>query len=155
MCLRPGPEGGFMQVQGEENPQVVSSRPLRPPHLTLACLRLSPTALSAVAQLCLSLCDPRDCDPPGSSVHWASPGKNTGVSCHTSSRASSQPRNQRSPTQVSHTAGGSFTSRATREAHEYWSGQPVPASGLFLTPITFTLGKWKIRMLPLGEEGIG
>jgi len=35
------------------------------------------------------------------------------------SRASSQPKNQ---TQVSHIADGFFTSWATREAQEYWSG---------------------------------
>ena len=32
-----------------------------------------------------------------------------------------------SPTQVSHIAGRFFTSCATREAQEYWSGQPVPS----------------------------
>ena len=32
-------------------------------------------------QWCLTLCDPRYCSPPGSSVHGDSPGKNTGVSC--------------------------------------------------------------------------
>ena len=31
---------------------------------------------------CPTLCDPTDCSPPGSSVHGASPGKNTGVGCH-------------------------------------------------------------------------
>ena len=35
------------------------------------------------------------------------------------SRGSYQPRDQ---TQVSHIAGGFFTSWATREAQEYWSG---------------------------------
>ena len=30
-------------------------------------------------QSCLTLCDPMDCSPPGSSVHGDSPGKNTGV----------------------------------------------------------------------------
>ena len=30
----------------------------------------------------LTLCDSRDCSPPGSSVHGDSPGKNTGVGCH-------------------------------------------------------------------------
>ena len=35
-----------------------------------------------VAQSCLTLCDPTDCSPPGSSVHGDSPGKNTGVGCH-------------------------------------------------------------------------
>ena len=31
---------------------------------------------------CLTLCDPMDCSPPGSSVHRDSPGKNAGVGCH-------------------------------------------------------------------------
>ena len=31
---------------------------------------------------CLTLCDPMDCNPPGSSAHGDSPGKNTGVGCH-------------------------------------------------------------------------
>ena len=38
--------------------------------------------LSLVAQLYLTLCDPTDCSPPSSSVHWDSPSKNTGVGCH-------------------------------------------------------------------------
>ena len=33
-------------------------------------------------QLCLTLCDPMDCIPSGSSAHEDSPGKNTGVGCH-------------------------------------------------------------------------
>ena len=33
-------------------------------------------------QLCLTLCDPMDCSPPGSSVHEDSPGKNIRVGCH-------------------------------------------------------------------------
>ena len=37
---------------------------------------------SLVAQSCLTLCNPVDCSPPGSSVHGDSPGKNTGVGCH-------------------------------------------------------------------------
>ena len=36
-----------------------------------------------VVQSCLTLCDPVDCSPPGSSVHGDSPGKNTGVGSHT------------------------------------------------------------------------
>ena len=35
-----------------------------------------------VAQSCLTLQDPMDCSPSGSSVHGDSPGKNTGVGCH-------------------------------------------------------------------------
>ena len=33
-------------------------------------------------QLCLTLYDPMDCSPPGSSVHGYFPGKTTGVDCH-------------------------------------------------------------------------
>ena len=38
--------------------------------------------LCSVTQSCLTLCDPMDCSPPGSSVHGDSPGQNTGVGCH-------------------------------------------------------------------------
>ena len=36
------------------------------------------------AQSCLTLRDPMDYSPPGSSVHGDSPGKDTGLSCHAS-----------------------------------------------------------------------
>jgi len=35
-----------------------------------------------VIQLCLTLCNPMDCSPPGSSVHGDSPDKNTGLGSH-------------------------------------------------------------------------
>ena len=35
-----------------------------------------------VTQSCLTLCNPMDCNPPGSSVHEESSGKNTRVGCH-------------------------------------------------------------------------
>ena len=38
--------------------------------------------LCLVAQSCLTLWDPKNCSPPGSSVHEDSPGQNTGISCH-------------------------------------------------------------------------
>ena len=41
------------------------------------------SVLCLVAQSCLTLCNPMDCSPPGSFVHEDSPGKNTGVGCHT------------------------------------------------------------------------
>ena len=34
-----------------------------------------------VAQLCVSLCNPMDCSPPGSSVHADSPGKWSRLPC--------------------------------------------------------------------------
>ena len=36
----------------------------------------------SVAQSCLTLCYPMDCNPPGSFVHRDSLGKITGVACH-------------------------------------------------------------------------
>ena len=38
--------------------------------------------LCLVTHLCLTLFDPMDSSPPGSSVHGDSPGKNTEVDCH-------------------------------------------------------------------------
>ena len=38
--------------------------------------------LYLVAQSCLTLCDPMDYSPSGSSYHGDSPAKNTGVACH-------------------------------------------------------------------------
>ena len=36
-----------------------------------------------VSQSCLTVCNPTDCSPPGSSIHGDSPGESTGVGCHT------------------------------------------------------------------------
>ena len=67
-----------------------------------------------VAQLCLTLCDPMDYTVHGilqvSVLDWVA---------FPFSRGSSQPRDW---TQVSHIIGGFFTSWATREAQENWSG---------------------------------
>ena len=50
---------------------------------------------------------------------WNSPGQNTGVGRFSFSSGSSQPRGG---TQVSHIVGRFFTSWATTEVQEYWSG---------------------------------
>ena len=55
----------------------VSSLPLVPPGKPIV------DSMCLVTQSCLTLCDPMDCSPPGSFVHGDSPGKNTGVGCHT------------------------------------------------------------------------
>ena len=36
----------------------------------------------ALTHSVLSLCKPKDCSPPGSSIHLESPGKDTGVGSH-------------------------------------------------------------------------
>ena len=67
-----------------------------------------------IAQLCPTFCDPMDYTTHGilqvRVLEWIA---------FAFSRGSSQPRDQ---TQLSHIAGGFFTSWATREAQEYWSG---------------------------------
>ena len=62
----------------------------------------------------LTLCDPGDCSPPGSSAHGDSPGKSTGVGSHALLQGSSQTWD---PTQVSHMAGGFFIIWAIRDTH--------------------------------------
>ena len=61
---------------------------------------------------------PKDCRPPGSSVHGDSPGKNTGVGCHVLLQGifPTQESNQ-----VFQIAGQLFTYSATREAQWYIS----------------------------------
>ena len=45
-------------------------------------LSTSTCQMCLVAYSCLTLCDPMDCSPPGSSVQVDSLSKNTGVGCH-------------------------------------------------------------------------
>ena len=49
---------------------------------TKATVTILVPCVGLVAQSCPTLCNPRDCCPPGSSVHGDSPGKNTGLGCH-------------------------------------------------------------------------
>ena len=48
----------------------------------------------ASAQSCPTLCDPMDCSPPGSSVHGVSQARTLEWVAISSSRGSSQPRDQ-------------------------------------------------------------
>ena len=83
-----------------------------------------------VAQSCLTLCDPMDCSPPGSSVHGILQARILEWVAFPFSRASSQLRNQ---TQVSRIAGGFFAIWVTRETQEDWSGSLLPLQGVFST----------------------
>ena len=71
---------------------------------------------SEVAQSCLTLCDPMDCSPPGSSVHGIFQARVLECVAISFSRGSPQPRDR---TQVSHIMGRCFTIWATREAQNY------------------------------------
>ena len=46
------------------------------------CLPDSCLCCSLVAQSCLTLRNPLDCSPPGSSIHWISQARNIRVGCH-------------------------------------------------------------------------
>ena len=74
-----------------------------------------------VAQLCLTLCDPMDCSPPGSSVHGIFQASVLEWAAISFSRWLSWPRDR---TWVSWTAGRFFTDWATRKpsrkAIAYW-----------------------------------
>ena len=95
----------------------------------LSCL----CCVCLVPQSCLTLCDPMDCSPPGSSVDGILQARILESVAMPSFRGSSQPRDQTrvshiaggSPTlqvdlphctRVSYIAGGSFTVWATRES---------------------------------------
>ena len=66
-----------------------------------------------VAQSCLTLCDPMDCSPPGSSVHGILQARIPEWVAIAFPRGSSGPRDQ---TQVSHVAGRLLTVWGTGEA---------------------------------------
>ena len=81
------------------------------------CLRIR----MLVAQSCLTLSDPTDCSPPGSSVHGILRARVLECVAISSSRGSSWPRHQ---TQVSCIAGAFFTVWATRG----WNREGLPRS---------------------------
>ena len=84
-------------------------------HWTFFMVQLShPYMKMKVAQLCPTCCESMDYTIHG--ILWA---RILECVAFPFSRESSQPRDQ---TQVSHIAGGFFTSWVTREAQEYWSG---------------------------------
>ena len=94
-----------------------------------------PLPMSACAkslQLCLTLCDPVDCSPPGSSVHGILQARILECVAFPFSRGSSRPRDRAHVSYVSCIAGGFFTSRATRETQQ---------------PIIHTLSAHPVRVL--------
>ena len=72
-----------------------------------------------VAQSCPTLCNPMEYSP------WNSPGQNAGVGS-LSLLQGIFPMQRLNPS-FPH-CSGFFTSRATREDQEYWSGSPIPSA---------------------------
>ena len=79
-----------------------------------------------VSQSCLTLCDTMDYR-----VHGILQARILEWVAFPFSRRCSQPKDW---TQVYHIAGGFFTSWATREAQEYWSGEPIPSPAYLPNP---------------------
>ena len=73
-CILKSVREYYMDIRFLQNPVLLrSALPTSCPLYTKPCL---------VAHSCLTLCNPMDCSPPGSSVHGNFPDKNTGVGCH-------------------------------------------------------------------------
>ena len=72
--------------------------------------------LCLVAQSCLTLCNPTDCSPPGSSVHGILQARMLEWVAMPSSRGSSQPRDR---TQISCIVGRFFTIQTTKEVPKH------------------------------------
>ena len=99
-----------------------------------------------VAQSCPTLCDPM-----GSTVHGILQARILEEVAFPFSRGSSQPRDQ---TGISRIAHGFFTNWTTREAQEYWSGQPIPSPGDLPNP-GIKLGSPTLHMDSLPTEPPG
>ena len=68
-----------MILEMKEALEIICSKPQFFPALSTPIYRCCCAVLSLSV---ISLCDPVDCSPPGSSDHGDSPGKNTRVGCH-------------------------------------------------------------------------
>ena len=94
-----------LSLKSGHGPRPSRSRVLGVLPAMLCCVQL--------IQSCPILCDPVDCSPPASSVHGILQARILEWVAMPSSRGSSQPRDL---SQVSHIAGGFFS---TRKAEEY------------------------------------
>ena len=92
------------------------------------CVCVYAWARMLVTQLCLTLCDPMDCSPPGSSVQGILPARTLERVAISFSRGSSWPRDR---TQISCIACRLFIMWATRELHKklrIWARRNLPDS---------------------------
>ena len=117
------------------------------------CFANSRKVKALVTQLCLILCDPMDCSPPGSSVHGILQARTVEWIAIPFSRESFQPRDR---TQVSCIAGRFFTVWGSREMN---SRKPSSKT----TPAIYQQGRQPVqgsspshtwKHPPRGEEGL-
>ena len=89
---------------------------LKPNYWFTICTQVHYVHACLVTQSCMTLCDPLDCSPPGSSVHEIIQARILEWVVMPSSRESSWPRNQTLISCVFCIADGFFTHWAVREA---------------------------------------
>ena len=87
-------------------------------------------------QLCLTLCDPMDYSPPGSSVHGILQARILEWPAMPSSRGSSLPRDRTHVSCISCTADGFFTAEPPERPHNFCQVQSLSCVRLFATPWT-------------------
>ena len=95
---------------------------------------IKPWVCAKWLQSCLTLCDPLDCSPPGSSVHRDSPGKNSGVGCHALLQAIF-------PTQ------GSMSPALQADSLPLSNGEKLPYQALPLSKFKFWYSKLLMSLL--------
>ena len=92
------------------------------------------------AQSCLTLCDPMDCSPPGSSVHGISQAGILQWVAISSFRESSRPRSKPHLLRLPALAGEFFTTSTTWKVHIPQGSRPVSENtGCFSGPGTTLL----------------
>ena len=86
-------------------------------YIMIGVVVLSAQVCAKSLQSCLTLCDPMDCSPPGSSVNGILQARILQWVAMPCSRASSQPKDRTHISYVSCTGSGFFTISTTWEAH--------------------------------------
>ena len=87
-------------------------------------------------QLCLTLCDPMDYSPPGSSVHGILQARILEWPAMPSSRGASLPRDRTCVSCISCTADGFFTAEPPEKPHNFSQVQSLSRVWFFVTPWT-------------------
>ena len=117
-------------------------------HSLLQCMKVNRE--SEVAQSCLTLSDPLDCSPPGSSIHGIFQARVPKVKVKSLSRV----RLFATPWTVAYQAPPS----RGFSRQEYWSGLPFPSSGDLpdpgIEPRSPTLGADALTSEPPGKQGV-
>ena len=126
----------------------MKSCPIKTKYVPLQDMECCTVCVSLCVQSRLTLCDPMDYSPPGSSVHGISQARILECVAISSSRGSFQPRDQ---TQFSCIADRFFTIWATREAPIYKNNYALRLSEVY-SPDTRLAQYLKINVIQLSTD---